>query len=337
MQRKMVAVRARLERGEVQAGFQPTRALAGLARPRADIGRMAGLTGVEMEPASLAEAVEGAKEAEQRIDMSLEMVDIEALDTGKYHALVVQDPDDKRDLQGFCRLSWLYIPRLHDRAGLGGTPGGDPNWASYYLEPSIRNLARAMNEYTAINTYVGARVSINDSEIFRMPWVLHYHLREGYELGDGELETLGRYLAWGGFMFVDDNPVAVNSVVASHRKNLLAALETQSIPTDFEMLPGSHAVYHCYFDFETPPPGGADAYLNRNLAVPGERISYLEGLEVDNRLVAILSQKEYVGRWCGWGSGGGDCTRQFQFGVNLIVFALTQEGSITHRLMESVR
>jgi hypothetical protein len=32
-----------------------------------------------------------------------------------------------------------------------------------------------------------------------------------------------------------------------------------------------------------------------------------------------------------------DNTRQLQFGVNLIVFALTQEGSITHRLMESVR
>jgi hypothetical protein len=31
-----------------------------------------------------------------------------------------------------------------------------------------------------------------------------------------------------------------------------------------------------------------------------------------------------------------DPTRQLQFGVNLIVFALTQEGSITNQVMDSV-
>ena len=32
-----------------------------------------------------------------------------------------------------------------------------------------------------------------------------------------------------------------------------------------------------------------------------------------------------------------DNTRLLQFGINTIVFALTQEGSITNRVMESVR
>ena len=39
------------------------------------------------------------KDVESRMDMSLEMVDIVALDTGKYHAMVVQDPYDKRSIK----------------------------------------------------------------------------------------------------------------------------------------------------------------------------------------------------------------------------------------------
>jgi hypothetical protein len=42
----------------------------------------------------------------------------------------------------------------------------------------------------------------------------------------------------------------------------------------------------------------------------------------------------------GWGwmadTGGGTSTRQLQLAVNIIIYALTQEGSITQRLMQIV-
>ena len=49
--------------------------------------------------------------------------------------------------------------------------------------------------------------------------------------------------------------------------------------------------------------------------------------------------------WAQWGPNGGgldayeylDPTRCFQFGVNTIMYALTREGSITHRVMDSVK
>jgi hypothetical protein len=49
--------------------------------------------------------------------------------------------------------------------------------------------------------------------------------------------------------------------------------------------------------------------------------------------------------WSGWGHesplAGGyadlDPALQFRFGTSTIIFALAQEGSITHRLMDSVR
>ena len=64
---------------------------------------------------------------------------------------------------------------------------------------------------------------------------------------------------------------------------------------------------------------------------------YLEGVTIERRLVAIVSVKDLEGAWDWWPERAGiDNTRQLQFLVNLIVFALTQEGSITNRVMDTV-
>ena len=68
-------------------------------------------------------------------------------------------------------------------------------------------------------------------------------------------------------------------------------------------------------------------------------------------MIGILSHKWYASAWGDWGPEGfgrikdytrygntpRDPTRALQFGVNMIIFALTQEGSITHRLVESIQ
>jgi hypothetical protein len=335
VQRQMVAVKARVHRGEQSVRFQPTQVLRGLARPSVEIGRLSRFEGAAVEPMSVAGAVEGVKETEEKIDLSLELLDVGALNTGKYHAMVIQDPQDKRDLRGFCRLSWLYIPRLHDRV-LPQTGNRGTTWARYYVGESVRNLANAMNRYTMIDTHVGERVTIDSPEAFKIPWIFHLYFFQGYRLSDSELGMLGRYMVQGGFIFADASPHIQLSVASSHAENLIAALETQGIRTVFGILPDSHPMYHCYFDFTGPPLAGD----SNNHLYPGlcESIPYLEGLVVGNRLTAVLSRKAYYHPWCGdWEVEDRDATRQFQFGVNLIVFALTQEGSITRRLMDSVR
>jgi hypothetical protein len=336
VQRTMVAVKAQMQREEGGTPFEPAQVLGGLAGPGAAITRSTVPSSAEFEPTSVAEAIQGAREAEQKIDMSLELLDISALNTGQYHAMVIQDPEDRRSVKGFCRLSWLYIPRLHDRA-IEHVGGRGNAWANHYVGDCIRNLADAMNRYTAIKTHVGQRVIIDNPETFQVPWVFHLSFYYAYDLSDGELETLGRYLVGGGFLFADSHPLREMSVAPSHRRNLLAALKTQGICADFQILPSSHPVYHCYFDFSAPPPA-ADATLRMEGfgTLQYEWRTYLEGLEAGNRLVSILSEKGYYSPWCDWGAAW-DHTRQDQFGVNLIVFALTQEGSITHRLMDSVR
>jgi hypothetical protein len=326
LQRKMVSVRARLERGEAQGRFEPTRVLGGLARPRADIGRTAGLASVEMEPASVAEAVEGARDVEQRIDMSLELLDIEALDTGKYHAMVVQDPTDKRNIQGFCHLAVVYTPAIH--------PAKYPEYERFIM-PSFLNLAAAMDRYTDISTDVAGRITLNSAELMKTPWVylVAFH---GFVLSDAELQYLGVYMKTGGFVFGDGHnwPTWIAGYF-SLKRTLLDALEAQGILCAYEPLPNDHPLYHCYFDFDSGPPAAADG-SGAAAHVPGvDLIDHVDGLSVAGRLVALLTEKGYYAPWSP--ESGGGWTRQLHFGINSIVFALTQEGSITHRLMESVR
>jgi hypothetical protein len=65
----------------------------------------------------------------------------------------------------------------------------------------------------------------------------------------------------------------------------------------------------------------------------------LEGVYVNKRLVAIFSGNDYEDIWAGPGTQFAyiNPERQYQFGVNLIVYALTQEGSITKRLTDGVQ
>ena len=69
----------------------------------------------------------------------------------------------------------------------------------------------------------------------------------------------------------------------------------------------------------------------------------MDGVTIAGRLLGLVSTKSYANAWGDWGPGGAnsgyaalDPTRCLQFGVNSIVFALTQEGSITSQVMDSV-
>ena len=113
-------------------------------------------------------------------------------------------------------------------------------------------------------------------------------------------------------------------------------------------IPFDHPIYHCFFDFDGPPLGSDR--LSRMTAGPLSRQAdrFLQGAHIDRRLTCVYSRKGYFHPWGDWGPDGPGArqgrgygllepTRQLQFGVNLIIFALTQEGSLTRRVMDAVR
>ena len=61
----------------------------------------------------------------------------------------------------------------------------------------------------------------------------------------------------------------------------------------------------------------------------------VKGLFVKGRLVAVPRANSGIGGYLGFASGR-DSTRILQFAVNTVIYALTQEGSMTQRLMQIV-
>ena len=63
-------------------------------------------------PQMRAGALEGTRQGADEIDLGLELMDVQAMDTGRHRAMVVVDPQDRRKLKGFLYLSGIHSEAL---------------------------------------------------------------------------------------------------------------------------------------------------------------------------------------------------------------------------------
>ena len=267
-----------------------------------------------------AAVIAGTKEPEKRIAMREELIDLKALDTGKYKGLIIQDPSDRRSVKGFIYLGTAWANDL------------EPTFDS--AAKAIPNLVDALNQQTGISAQVDAHLFVDSQELFRTPFV-YLTSQQAFELTEREIENLGEYLRRGGFIFADNaNPTAEYSQAeASLRKVFRDALRSQGV---LQVIPNNHPIYHTFYDFDGPPVGSEleipDAGGQRGLerVVIAQPSYNLEGVFLDDRLVAIYSDKGYVHTWArNFGN-----EPQLRFGINAVVFALTQQGSIAQQQID---
>lgn len=260
----------------------------------------------EIRPASITTS----KEPERKISMEEEFLDLRALDTGRYRGLVIQDPRDKKNIKGF-----VYLARLRGNTLYPGVPGALPQ------------LVRFINENTGIRAKVAEDVYIDSKELFRCPFV-YLTAREAFEATEKEVENLREYLYAGGFLFVDNiyPKEEYSPSEASLRKLIEDALGRRA---RFEIIPNDHPIYHCFYDFDGPPVGAevdAREFAGGRLEVV-KLVRHLEGIFLDGRLAVVFSDKGYGIKW----EEAMDNQVQLRMGVNLVVYALTQEGSIAQQ------
>jgi hypothetical protein len=252
------------------------------------------------------------KEPEKRIDMQAEFLDLTALDTGKYKGMVIQDPRDKQSIKGFVYLATV--------------------WGSV-LEPAnklaISQLVRAINGYTSIKAEVDDQMLIDSPDLFKAPFVL-ITANRAFELTEHESENLSAYLRSGGFVLADN---ATPTMEYGPAEASLRKMFTQALGRDarFVPLPNNHPIYHAFFDFDGPPPGGdiGSPGGGANLRV-SHPVNFLEGIYLRDRLVAIYSDKGYGAYW----EAEYENEPQLKMGVNFVVFALTQKGSIAQQQID---
>ena len=333
VQRTMVSVKARAATQQV-GSMHAAAPLRSLARPRVVAGRSVDFSADASEPEAIAQVLEGKREAKDVVDMSLEMLDVDALDTGRYHAMVIQDPTDKRQIKGYFHFYRVYATSVLATKGRMNE-----------LPDTLINLVEKLNEWTAIQADMGQSIPFSSELIFKVPFIFFDFGGKGFEgrLTGGEARRLGQYMLRGGLYMAEDGGGGIGSTLdKAARATIEDAFAAVGKPKgrfwSFSKIPNDHAIYHCYFDFPDGPPVGAD-YFNKHYPQCTLKGPYpwLEGVSVEGRLLAIMSNKAYQDVWGGNPAVTGDPTRTFQMGVNIIVFALTQEGSITNRVMDSVQ
>lgn len=212
--------------------------------------------------------ISGTKEPEKRIAMREELIDLNALDTGKYKGLIIQDPTDRRKVKGFVYLGTAWANDL------------EPTFDS--AAKAVPNLVDALNAQTGISAQVDAHLFIDSQELFRTPFV-YITAQEAFELTEREIQ-----------------------------------------------------IYHTFYDFDGPPVGSElevgsfDAQRGNETVDLPETSYHLEGIFLGDRLVAIYSDKGYVHTWArNYGN-----EPQLRFGINVVIFALTQEGSIAQQQID---
>lgn len=302
---------------------------------RGDVGAVArGMVGLGLpEPALQVAAVQGVKEARHQVDMQLDMLSVKHLDTGQYQAMVIQDPNQRRKVKGFLHIAQAYS--VHYTL---------TNHTDVTL-PQLDVLIKTLKEYTGIEAdYVGS-IPLADPQLLQIPWLLLTKV-SSRDIGDVELENLGRYLAGGGFVMSTLSANSGSNAVLKRKTGIFdilrRAMKTQALNEGadwrFVVLESDHPIYHSFFDFDTSVRANQMSQHSEANPLPKDL-----GLEIGERLAVFLNSGPQVEG--GRGSLGeqsthqvkADATRALQFTLNTIVFALTQEGSVTQQLMTGVR
>ena len=201
---------------------------------------------------------------------------------------------------------------------------------------AVPNLTRTLSERAKLRVQMHARtIRLTDPALFRAPFLYITGYDCVMKLSDAEIANLGKYLRSGGFLFAEDIAPDVdrNGNLGGNLRNLqggkrgtafdqqMKAILRKALGPDakFFVIPRDHALFHSFYDFDKGPPLGGAPWGNMLL---------LEGIEVGGRLAVAFSDLNISWYWGEKSVSGRE--RGLQFGVNLIVYALTQRGGIAH-------
>ena len=316
--REVQLAQARMDQVQATASFNTRSLIAGVGGSGIRLSgqsTFSTMSGMTIEPKLTAADVTSTRTSEYKIDMGLEMLDVNNMDTGRYRAIIVQDATDKQAIKGFVKLAQV----MSSRALAGGTSG----YGTVEIKvKTIDRICDVINEYTGLKAEFLGLITFDDPRLLEVPVIVEPRGTPN----ETEMANLAHYLMSGGFMFAH-----INGKYAE-------ALEKYGgivYGKDFwsERLPEDHLVYTSFFDLSGGMPFGYNPSLGQGkLGV--KPWNYLLGYYIQGRLVSIMPGD---GGW-GWQNDerGGDSTRQLQMAVNIIIYALTQEGSITQRLMQMV-
>lgn len=275
---------------------------------------------LNFEQVKMVELTEGAMPQQEALSLKQELLNVGDLDIGRYQAIIIQDPENKKNIKGFFNMTVIdydLADKNNDR-----------------FPTAVEELMRYMRDHTKINAKIeGTTMRLSDTNIMKAPVLYMTGNQAVIQLSDTEKKNLGDYLKNGGFLFAEeirqsdatngldgkDAGVEGTPFDRQFKALLKDPLVLGSDGSKWQKIPKSHALYTSFWDFDDGPPmGGA----------PGGNVFDLEMLELRGRVAVVFSDLNIS--WY-WGDPLADAReRGLQFGVNMIVFALTQPGGIAN-------
>ena len=215
------------------------------------------------------------------------------LNVGRYQAVIIQDPQDKRKIRGFFKGFSLSYESQDADTGM--------------VSEGLETLMQYLRDRTQINARGVGTVGLGDDGLFDVPFA---HLAGVPEteviLSEAERRNLGQYLENGGFLFVEAlGPYGSSEDTSFVQSVKVAVLSVLGDDITFSSLSEKHPLYTSFYDLD------------------GSSLSLVEG-NIDGRTVMILSRLDLARRWIQ------DDDEALKLGVNLTVFALTQPGGIAN-------
>ncbi|MCE2448595.1 MAG: DUF4159 domain-containing protein [Candidatus Latescibacteria bacterium] len=317
-------------------------------------------------PQMRAGALEGTRQGADEIDLSLELMDVQALDTGRHRAMVVVNPQDRRNLKGFLYMSGIYSPSIERADERGTTEKAPARWTQQMPRRLVerrmlQGLADEMTAKTQVHVEVRDAVRLDDPQLLQVPFLL-MTVSTPFEFTNSEAARLGAYLTSGGFLFVDivsilfhnysDDELDIPVVRSLIRASFQAVGYQEWKDWQFRRLELTHPIYHCFYDINSLPRGMRNMhFLFKNESLPLTP-DYLEGIVVREQLVGVYSMRGYADFWAGIAKQELDFVSEhnilnsafhtsaeeplvYNLGVNMVVYALTREGSLARQLVDA--
>ena len=307
-------------------------------------------------------ALEGTRQGADEIDLALELMDVQALDTGRHRAMVVVDPKDRRKLKGFLYLSNVHSPSIERAEQENNASEARRLYLNQTRQVTerrmLQGLADKMVASTQVHVEVLDAVALDDPQLLQVPFVL---LTTGAPFAFTEVEAanLGAYLTSGGFLFADivrvlrpnysDEELDIPAVRSLIRASFQAVDYQECKDWQFKRLELTHPLYHCFYDVGSLPRGMRDMHFI-TADQPPLTPDYLEGIVVGEQLAGVYSMRGYADFWSGVAEQERDRWFNvdnspflfsaeeelvYNLGVNIVVYALTREGSLARQLVDA--
>ncbi len=286
------------------------------------LGAFSGAKAEELafDQVEMIELTETAAPVQEAMSLKQELLNVGDLDFGRFQAILIQDPDNKRNIKGFFNMTVVdydLADKSVDR-----------------FPTAVEELMRYIRDHSRVNARIeGTTLRLSDPTVMKAPFIYLTGNNAVFQFTNTEKENLGEYLKNGGFLFaeeirqadpetgLDNKNAGVQGTLFDRQFKALMSdpVVLGSDGSKWQKIPKDHDLYYSFFDFEDGPPmGGA----------PGGNVFDLEMLELRGRVAVVFSDLNIS--WY-WGDPNADAReRGLQFGVNLIVYALTQPGGIAN-------